>query len=196
LDESSVAETNYKSLVTASVGERVACFVDTSNKNRATVVGVIGFQGEVIHYPYYCSVNSVVFLEFLQNYVFPTIPKGSAIILDNATIHKSKIVQQAFIDAGIQPIWMPPRSPQLNPVEMLWAYVKKKLRAKSTSSLEDLYINLKKIMKNVNAALIKSWFHHSLGWVSSAVAQITRCRDRLFLMSVEKVFLLYFKHLH
>ena len=76
------------------------------------------------------SVNGGTFLEFVHGTLIPEMEpfdgsiRKSIVILDNCSVHHTADVKQAFNDAGILVIYLPPYSPDLNPIEETFSYVK------------------------------------------------------------------------
>jgi transposase len=75
----------------------------------------------------YC--NTEVVLAWVKEMLIPCLAPGDVVIWDNATFHKSKLLAQAFEDAGIQLLFLPPYSPDLNRIERLWDWIKDWIRA-------------------------------------------------------------------
>lgn len=69
------------------------------------------------------SVNGTVFSEFILNLPFPT---NSVILLDNASIHKTKVFQATALKKGYSVLFIPPYSPECNPIELVFGIIKNK----------------------------------------------------------------------
>jgi transposase len=65
---------------------------------------------------------------FLQRDLLPRLTAGSVLILDNASIHKGGRIEALANAAGCRVVYLPPYSPDLNPIELAWAYVKGRVR--------------------------------------------------------------------
>lgn len=74
----------------------------------------------------YC--NTAVVLAWVKEMLIAELKSGMTVIWDNATFHKSPLIQDAFNSAGIDLIFLPPYSPDLNPIEQFWARLKSKMR--------------------------------------------------------------------
>jgi isftu1 transposase len=61
-------------------------------------------------------------------FVLPKLKPNSVVVMDNASFHKSKTLKDLFESHNIQLIFLPPYSPDLNPIEKIWGNVKKELR--------------------------------------------------------------------
>jgi len=72
---------------------------------------------------------------FFEKVLLPALPKGSVIVLDNARFHQSRSTQKRVADAGCALLFLPTYSPDLNPIEHLWARLKAALRRLLPDSL-------------------------------------------------------------
>ena len=66
--------------------------------------------------------------DYLKNVLIPTLHKGDIVVMDNMRSHHVKGVEEVLRAAGIIPLYLPPYSPDLNPIEMLWSKMKAILR--------------------------------------------------------------------
>lgn len=74
------------------------------------------------------TTDSVLFEYWFENMLLKSIPKYSIIILDNATFHRKIKLHGLAEQAMCQVLFLPPYSPDLNPIENYWAWLKNKLR--------------------------------------------------------------------
>jgi transposase len=76
----------------------------------------------------------------------PELRGGQAIIMDNATFHKSDRVREIIERANCKILYLPPYSPDLNPIEHYWAYLKKQVKKLALDN-DNFYDNLVKALK-------------------------------------------------
>ena len=74
------------------------------------------------------TCNTSLFNTWLKKMLIPNLVPGQVLILDNASFHKSLESQKIVEDAGCKILFLPPYSPDLNPIEKYWANMKKKVR--------------------------------------------------------------------
>ena len=86
-----------------------------------------GLNGKDIIAPliFHGTCNSELFIAWIQQHLLPSLTKGKVIIMDNASIHKSQKVRDLIENAGCKLIYLPPYSPELNPIETFWANMKR-----------------------------------------------------------------------
>ena len=95
-------------------------------KNQTNAIGAI-YNNQLFAVGLYdCSINSDVFHSWVSQLLLPNLPKNSVIVMDNATFHKRQDVQELIEDAEHTILWLPPYSPDLNPIEQVWAWSKRK----------------------------------------------------------------------
>lgn len=73
-------------------------------------------------------MNNDLFNFWLSNFLLPQIGSGHILIMDNAAFHKSQNTRAIIEEAGCDLIFLPPYSPDLNPIEKFWANLKKKIK--------------------------------------------------------------------
>lgn len=84
------------------------------------------------------SVNTVVFTSWVEQILLPNLPPKSVIVMDNASFHKGKEMQQILENSGHILLYLPPYSPDLNHIEKKWAQAKH-IRRTTNCSIEDIF---------------------------------------------------------
>lgn len=74
------------------------------------------------------TCNTELFNFWLKDVLVPALNHGQIIVLDNATFHKSQKTKDLIEAAGCQILFLPPYSPDLNPIEVFWANLKAKIK--------------------------------------------------------------------
>ena len=77
---------------------------------------------------------------------------------DNCSIHKGEEIEKAIVDVGAQLIYLPPYSPDFNPIEQLWSKVKNILRSIGARTYKDLDLAIAKAYSQVSLKDIRNWF--------------------------------------
>ena len=94
------------------------------------------------------TTNGEVFETYVINILIPTLTKGQCVIMDNAKIHKTKNLKTLIEQAGCRLLYLPPYSPDLNPIEHLWSALKNNLRTLN-STKENIQKNLDHCLINM-----------------------------------------------
>ena len=85
------------------------------------------------------AINGEVFLAYVKQFLVPTLRPGQIVIADNLSSHKVSGVRQAFEDAGASLLFLPPYSPDLNPIELAFSKLKRLLRSAATRTVDALW---------------------------------------------------------
>ncbi|WP_339051861.1 transposase [Candidatus Lariskella endosymbiont of Epinotia ramella] len=86
------------------------------------------------------SVDTSVFTCWVENILLPNIPPNCVIVMDNATFHKGVDMQQLIGNSCHTLLYLPPYSPDLNPIEKKWAQAKQ-IRRNTNCTLDELFTN-------------------------------------------------------
>jgi transposase len=73
-------------------------------------------------------MDSVLFEYWFTNILLKSVERGSVIVMDNASFHRKTKLPQLAADCGCKIIFLPPYSPEFNPIEKFWNWLKRKLR--------------------------------------------------------------------
>ena len=74
------------------------------------------------------TCDTLLFNLWVEEFLVPELKPGQVVILDNATFHKSEKTRKLVEGAGCTLLFLPPYSPDLNPIEIFWANFKAKIR--------------------------------------------------------------------
>jgi transposase len=107
------------------------------------------------------AVNGRTFLRFVKTRRGPWLRPGDIVVMDNLTMHKMNAVRQAIVDVGATVIYLPTYSPELNPIEMLWADMKRDLRTLAINVELELAAAIRRLRARVPVDKIAGWFRHS-----------------------------------
>lgn len=84
-------------------------------------------------------MNRLIFDTWVKTQLAPTLAKGDVVILDNLATHKSPNAEAAIRAKGAWMLFLPPYSPDLNPIEMAFSKLKSHLRARAARTIDDLW---------------------------------------------------------
>ena len=104
------------------------------------------------------SVNGVIFLRYVKRYLAPSLRRGDVVIMDNLNFHKMKVVRDAIGATGATPVYLPTYSPELNPIEMWWADMKRALRKLAIGAEAELRRAARRLRAQLPLAKIEGWF--------------------------------------
>lgn len=107
------------------------------------------------------AINGELFLAYIEQVLVPELTPGDTVIMDNLGSHKVAGVQKAIEAAGATLIYLPPYSPDLNPIEMAFSKLKALLRAMAIRCVDALWKALGDIPKCFSQTECKNFFQHA-----------------------------------
>ena len=119
-------------------GERCYGVQDWGAKGRTNVIGALLGGALLTVSLFSTTINTQIFGAWVIQDLIPKLPQNSVVVMDNASFHKGADMIKALEDAGHTLLYLPPYSPDLNPIEKKWAQAKK-LRRKTNLSIELLF---------------------------------------------------------
>ena len=112
-----------------------------------------------LHYTIFSGGTTVEkFKQYLENDLLPYLNPDSVLVMDNMKSHHAKAVKNLLGSSGIRYAYLPPYSPDLNPIENLWAKVKALLRKFKARTLETLPDAIQRAFRAVTPSDCSGWF--------------------------------------
>jgi transposase len=136
LDETGFAPSTHRTHGWARRGQKVYGLQNSQQRPRTSLIG--GYREHQLIAPMLFSgtCNTQVFNQWLEHMLLPQLVIGSVLVLDNASFHKSSSTRLLVEQSGCELLYLSPYSPDLNPIEKLWANLKLRWR-KTGGSLEN-----------------------------------------------------------
>ena len=106
-------------------------------------------------------INGLTFQAYVDQILVPTLARGDIVIIDNLGSHKGRAVRQAIERVGATLLYLPPYSPDLNPIEQLFAKLKAMLRKAATRSLEALWTAVGTLLERFTSQECENYFANS-----------------------------------
>lgn len=107
------------------------------------------------------ATNSVCFETYVERCLVPALRPGDIVILDNLSCHKTPTVRRLIEAVGAELRFLPPYSPDLNPIERLFSKLKQSLRTAAARTVEALIDAMGDALRAIRETDIQGWFHHS-----------------------------------
>lgn len=138
IDESGFGHDMPRTHGYALKGQRCYGTHDWGARGRTNVIGALIGKELLTVSLFDKTINAKVFNSWITQDLMPKIPRESVIVMDNATFHKSSLMQEQIKSAGHVLVYLPPYSPDLNPIEHKWAQAKS-LRRKHSCTINSLF---------------------------------------------------------
>ncbi|WP_244639150.1 IS630 family transposase [Bosea sp. ANAM02] len=120
-------------------GERCRAGIPHGHWKTTTFAGALRLDGMTAPFVYDGAMNGVVFLAYVEQVLVPTLKPGDIVVMDNLPAHKPAGVREAIERAGATLSFLPPYSPDMNPIENAFAKLKALLRARAERSIGALW---------------------------------------------------------
>ena len=125
-----------------------------------TILGAMNAGGQLAVLEVRGATDEIVMLFFIREILSSVLEKGDVVVLDNLTSHKTRKVQAAFAALGVEVLYLPPYSPDLNPIELCWSKFKSLLKQASARTYETLSEAISNALKKITAADTENWIRH------------------------------------
>ena len=166
LDESG-AKTNMTRLRGRALGgQRLVDSAPHGHWYTTTIIAAMRLDGSTACMAVDGATDKEIFREYVRCVLVPTLRVGDVVVLDNLSAHKDQQTQNLIEQAGAELRFLPPYSPDLNPIEKMWSKVKTFLRASKARTEEELYQAIRLALETVTPQDAEGWFR-SCGYTAS-----------------------------
>jgi len=160
LDESGARADMTRTRGRAPRGERVVAKVPGGHWRVVTVIGAVRTSGPFAAATLVGATDGDAFRAYVREVLAPQLRPGDVVVMDNLSPHKSPAVREAIEAAGATLRYLPPYSPDFNPIENLWSKVKGKLRSLAARSVETLHDAIGVALATVTPRDCVGFFRH------------------------------------
>jgi transposase len=158
LDESGCNIAMKREYARAPIGERAEDHKPASWGDNVSLVGAIGICGLRTLMTLNGALDGESFLAFVEHFLVPELKPGDVVVMDNLSVHKRVGIREAIEAAGAELCYLPPYSPDFNPIEKCWSKMKSTLRSIAARTRETLDDAVAVAMSAVTASDAAGWF--------------------------------------
>jgi transposase len=126
----------------------------------STLIAALGIEGVRCSTLVDGAVNADVFEAFAEQVLVPALRPGDVVVLDNLSSHKRARTRELIEAAGAELVFLPPYSPDLNPIEMVFSKIKQRLRSLACRTVEKLWSSMQSVLDEVTASDATNCFRH------------------------------------
>jgi len=128
-----------------------------------TMLGAMSARGMLAMMTVEAATDTDIFLAYLDHVLCPKLRPGDVVVMDNLSTHKVDGVRQRIQQCGAELLYLPPYSPDLNPIEKAWAKLKQLLRSAKARTRESLEQAITDLLPQITADNADAWFRLRLG---------------------------------
>jgi transposase len=139
-------------------GHRVVDHAPLNTPKSTTILSSIRLDGELALTTFQGGTTGDKFLAYLKDVLIPTLRPGDIVVMDNLRTHHIQAVAELLRTAGAEVLYLPPYSPDLNPIEKMWSKVKAILRKLRVRTFDSLETAIRQATACVSASDCSAWF--------------------------------------
>jgi transposase len=144
----------------AAPGERVVEATPGYSGPHYTVIAALSLRGVSAPFVFEGNTNAPTFETYVAALLAPTLRPKDIVIMDNLSAHKHDAIRTLIEACGATVEFLPPYSPDLNPIEKCWSKVKAWLRKAKARTFDDLVDALAAALRAVSKTDAAAWFAH------------------------------------
>jgi transposase len=160
VDESGATTEMTRRYGRAPCGERIREATPAGHWSTLTLLGAMSREGMLASMTVESPTDGDVFLAYLDHVLCPALRPGQVVVMDNLSAHKVEGVRQRIEAAGAQLLYLPPYSPDFNPIEKAWSKIKVHLRSAKSRTVAALQEAIAQALPTITRQNASGWFSH------------------------------------
>ena len=141
-------------------GDRLRAKVPHGHWKTTTLIAALGLSGIRCATVVDGAVNADIFESFVEHVLVPELHPGDVVIMDNLSSHKRARTRELIESAGADLVYLPPYSPDLNPIEMIFSKIKQLLRSLGCRTRAVLWNAMQSVLDTVTPTDAANCFTH------------------------------------
>ena len=141
-------------------GQRLIAKVPYGHWKTTTFVAALRHNGLTAPVVIDGAMNGELFLAYVRQQLVPTLKRGDLVVMDNLSAHKVAGVREAIESVGATLVYLPPYSPDLNPIELVFSKLKWLVRSESPRTIERLWSFLGQVLDHFSTDECLRYFQH------------------------------------
>ena len=171
LDESGALTNLVRTYGRSDCGQRCVGSAPQGHWKVMTAVAAVRLDGLTAPFTIDCPMDGEIFSTYVQRVLIPTLRKGDVVVMDNLSAHKRPQIKRLIEAADATVLYLPPYSPDFNPIEMIWSKVKGLLRSFAARTIDTLHNAFGRAFAAVTKSDILGCFQHC-GYATSEGAPL------------------------
>lgn len=141
-------------------GHRLRAKVPYGHWKTTTLIGALDHDGIRCSMTVDGAINADVFEAFVEQVLLPTLRGGELVVMDNLSSHKSCRVRELIEGVGAELLYLPPYSPDLNPIELAFSKIKQKLRTQACRTIDSLWKCMQCVLDTITQTDATNFLKH------------------------------------
>lgn len=121
------------------VGQRLACPVPQGHYQTTTLIAAVRLKGPQAPWLFGGALDGALFLAWVRHGLVPCLRRADVVVMDNLATHKVAGLRAVIEGAGARLEYLPPYSPDFNPIELMWSKVKQGLKSRAPRNARQLH---------------------------------------------------------
>jgi transposase len=142
------------------VGQRLVAKTPHGHWKTTTLIAALGLEGVRCSMLTDGPINAEAFEAFVEQVLVPQLRPGDVVVMDNLGSHKRSPTRQLIESAGGELVFLPPYSPDLNPIEMVFAKIKHLLRSLACRTRDALWNAMQSVLDRITPSDAANCFKH------------------------------------
>lgn len=138
-------------------GKRLTGYAPHGHWRTMTFIGALRYDQLTAPCVFDGPINSICFKAYIEQILLPTLKKGDIVIMDNLGSHKAKSIRQMIKKAGARLWFLPPYSPELNPIEHTFSQIKHWMRMAQKRTIEEAWKYLGQLIQTITPQQCKNY---------------------------------------
>lgn len=158
LDESGVTTSMTRRYARSAGGQRIHEATPGGHWKIMTILGAMSLRGMIATMTIEAATDREIFLAYVEQVLCPTLKPGDVVVMDNLSSHKVDGVRKLIEEARAEVLYLPPYSPDLNPIEKAWAKLKQLLRTAKARTQQALHTAITEALLLISPQNALAWF--------------------------------------
>ena len=145
----------------APCGQRLVDKTPHGHWMTTTLIAALGLGGMRCSTVVDGAVNGDVFQAFVEHVLVPELKSGDIVVMDNLSSHKRARIRELIEETGAELRYLPPYSPDMNPIEMVFSKIKQLLRTLANRTKDALWGSMQSVLDAVTSSDAQNCFRHA-----------------------------------
>jgi len=160
IDETGVNLAMIRRYGWAPIGERAIGYAPFHRGENATLVAALTIEGIEAPFLFPGAMDTMALRTYVVEVLVPRLRRRDIVLWDNLPVHEDSEVGQAILSVGARLVFLPPYSPELNPIELAWSKVKGRLRQLAERTWPRLTRAVRHALRMIVPSDCEAWFRH------------------------------------